>query len=79
MHTTIVAPTCPAPECLLTVADIETLRPLLDDYVAQFAPAFARSDQHVWARRYLHGLLLPLPRKSCEPIALALDVSVRRL
>ena len=79
MHTTIVAPTCPPPECNLTVTDVEALLPALDDYVEQFAPAFARSDQHAWARRYVHGLLLPLPRKSCEPIALALDVSVRRL
>jgi SRSO17 transposase len=79
MHTTIVAPTCPVPECTLTVADIESLLPALDTYAELFASAFARSDQHAWARRYLHGLLLPLPRKSCEPIALALDVSVRRL
>lgn len=78
MHTPIVAPPSPPP-CTLTVADVDALLPALNDYVNQFAPAFARADQHAWARRYIHGLLLPLPRKSCEPIALALDVSVRRL
>jgi SRSO17 transposase len=51
----------------------------LDDYVEQFAPAFARADQHAWARHDVHGLLLPLLRTSCAPIALALDVSVHRL
>ncbi len=79
MHSTIVAPTCPLPECNLTVMDVEALLPALEDYVEQFKTTFVRSDQHAWAHRYLQGLLVSLPRKSCEPIALALGVSVRAM
>jgi SRSO17 transposase len=77
MHSTIVAPTCPLPECNLTVTDVEALLPALERYVEHFKRTFARLDQHAWAYRYLQGLLDTLPRKSCEPIALALGVSVR--
>ncbi len=77
MHSTIVAPTCPLPQCNLTVMDVQAVLPALEDYVERFKTTFARSDQHAWAHRYLHGLLTTLPRKSCEPIALALGVSVR--
>src|SRR5436190_20012653 len=79
MHRTIVASTCPLPECNLTVMEVEALLPALQDYVAQFKTTFVRSDQHAWAHRYLQGLLATLPRKSCEPIALALGVSVRAM
>lgn len=79
MHHTIVASTCPLPECNLTVTDIEALLPSLESYLEHFKPAFARADQHLWATRYLHGLLDTLPRKSCEPIALALGLSVRQM
>ena len=79
MHSTIVASTCPLPQCNLTVTDVEALLPALESYVEQFKPTFARLDQHAWAHRYLQGLLDSLPRKSCEPIALALGVSVRGL
>jgi SRSO17 transposase len=79
MHHTIVASTCPLPACNLTVMDVEALLPALEDYVAQFKTSFVRSDQLAWAHRYLQGLLTTLPRKSCEPIALALGVSVRGL
>ena len=79
MHRTIVAPTCPVPACNLTVIDIEALLPALERYVEHFKRTFARFDQHAWAFRYLQGLLATLPRKSCEPIALALGVSVRAL
>jgi SRSO17 transposase len=77
MHRTIVAPTCPLPACNLTVTDIEALLPALERYAEHFKHTFARLDQHAWATRYLQGLLTTLPRKSCEPIALALGVSVR--
>jgi SRSO17 transposase len=77
MSTTIVAPTCPLPPCNLTVQDVETLRPELAAYVDQFATCFARADQHTWAHLYLQGLLSVLPRKSCEPMALALGLSIR--
>lgn len=79
MHHTIVAPTCPVPACNLTVSDIEALLPALESYVEHFKRTFVRLDQHAWAFRYLQGLLDTLPRKSCEPIALALGVSVRGL
>lgn len=79
MHRSIVAPTCPVPACNLTVCDIEALLPALEKYGEHFKRTFARLDQHAWAGRYLQGLLATLPRKSCEPIALALGVSVRGL
>lgn len=79
MLRSIVAPTCPLPECNLTVMDVQALLPALHNYVEQFRTSFARSDQLCWAHRYLQGLLDSLPRKSCEPIALALGVSVRAL
>src|SRR5205085_1579366 len=79
MHRTIVAPTCPLPACNLTVPDVEALLPALEDYLERFKTSFARSDQLAWAQHYLHGLLATLPRKSCEPMALALGVSVRQM
>jgi len=79
MHRSIVAPTCPVPACNLTVCDIEALLPALEKDGEHFKRTFARLDQHAWAGRYLQGLLATLPRKSCEPIALALGVSVRGL
>ncbi len=77
MLSTIVAPTCPLPPCNLTVEDVEALRPALTGYIAQFAAAFARADQHTWAHRYLQGLVSILPRKSIEPMALAFGCSIR--
>ena len=77
MHHPIVAPTCPLPACNMTVMDVEALLPALEDYLERFKRSFARSDQLAWAQHYLHGLLMTLPRKSCEPMALALGVSVR--
>jgi SRSO17 transposase len=79
MHHTIVAPTCPLPPCKLTVHDVEMLLPAMEGYLEPFVSAFARIDQHAWAYRYLQGLVCILPRKSCEPIALALGVPVRGL
>jgi SRSO17 transposase len=51
----------------------------LERYAEHFLLTFARRDQFAWATRYLQGLLATLPRKSCEPIALALGVSVRQM
>lgn len=65
--------------CILTPDDVEGLRQDLSDYAAQFAPAFARKDQAVWAHRYLVGLLSQLPRKSIEPIALAHGFPIRAM
>jgi len=79
MHHTIVASTCPLPPCKLTLPDGEALLPAIERYLEQFATAFARSDQHAWAHRYLQRLISILPRKSCEPIALALGLPLRGL
>lgn len=77
MPTTIVAATCPLPDCNLAVRDVETLLNDLASYAEQFLPDFARKDQAAWAHRYLQGLLSEHVRKSIEPIALAHGFSVR--
>lgn len=56
----------------LTPRDVEGLLDELRAYHAHFSPFFARTEQRHWALQYLHGLLLDLPRKSIEPMALAL-------
>jgi hypothetical protein len=53
MHAPIVALTCPLPPCNLTVQDVESLWLQLAFYLEPFLFCFARSDQHVWAHRYL--------------------------
>lgn len=65
-------PSAQPPMLALTPADVRDLATALDVYCAQFAPLFRRSEQRQWARKYLEGQLLPLPRKSIEPMALAL-------
>lgn len=48
----------------LTPADLTDLGEELADYVAHFAPLFARREQRAWAGVYLRGLLLSeVPRK----------------
>ncbi len=42
-------------------------------YHAEFAPLFRRAEQRHWALKYTEGQLLPLERKSIEPMADALD------
>ena len=42
-------------------------------YHAIYAPLFQRREQRDWSLKYLHGLLLALPRKSIEPLVLALE------
>ena len=75
----IVAETCPAPECNLAPRDVERLVDDLAAYHALFAPVFFRSDQADWAAHYLQGLLGDCPRKSIEPMALALGLNVRTM
>ncbi len=41
-------------------------------YHALYAPFFQRREQRDWANTYLRGLLADLPRKSIEPMVLAL-------
>jgi SRSO17 transposase len=66
-------PSAQPPVLELTPADVRDLTTALDVYCAQFAPLFRRSEQRQWARKYLEGQLLDLPRKSIEPMALALE------
>jgi SRSO17 transposase len=57
----------------LTVADVTGLAEALTAYHARFAPCFRRTEQRYWARKYLEGQLAPIPRKSVEPMALAVE------
>ncbi len=66
-------PSAQPPVLELTPADVHDLTTALDVYCTQFAPLFRRSEQRQWARKYLEGQLLALPRKSIEPMALALE------
>jgi len=56
----------------LAPRDIEALVEELQVYHAIFSPFFRRREQREWGLQYLHGQLLDLPRKSIEPMALAL-------
>jgi SRSO17 transposase len=61
-----------APVLDLTPQDIDGLLNELSSYHAIFSPLFKRPEQREWSQTYLHGLLLELPRKSIEPMILAL-------
>ena len=79
MPSRIVTETCPAPECNLTVADIEQFLPELTSYLELFAGSFVHQAQLAWSEVYLHGLLGEAVRKNVEQIALSLGVNVRSL
>jgi SRSO17 transposase len=79
MPTTIVADTCPAPQCNLAPRDVEGLVADLEAYAAQFRSCFARASQGAWAQRYLQGLVSDHPRKSIEPMALAHGFPIRSM
>ncbi len=57
----------------LTPADVTALADDLATYHAEFADLYYRKEQAHWGLKYLQGLLLPLPRKSIQPMALALE------
>src|SRR5919109_4499001 len=57
----------------LTPRDLENLVEELRAYHAIYSPLFQRREQREWAAKYLHGLLLELPRKSIEPLVLAME------
>jgi SRSO17 transposase len=57
----------------LTPGDLDDLVEELREYHAIYSPLFQRREQRAWAATYLHGLLLDLPRKSIEPLILALE------
>src|SRR5215213_10117193 len=52
--------------------EVAALHAELVAYHAAFAPLFQRAEQRHWALKYLEGQLLPLERKSIEPMADAL-------
>jgi len=62
-----------APTLDLVPEDLEDLLDELHAYHAIYCPLFQRREQREWSEKYLHGLLLELPRKSIEPMVLALQ------
>ena len=56
----------------LTAAEVAGLHDELRAYHQRFAPLFQRAEQRHWALKHLEGQLLPLERKSIEPMADAL-------
>jgi len=62
-----------APTLDLVPEDLEALLDELHAYHAIYSPLFQRREQREWSEKYLHGLLLELPRKSIEPMVLALQ------
>src|SRR2546428_9451085 len=61
------------PKMDLALHDIEHLVEELRAYHAIYSPLFQRREQREAAHTYLQGLLAPLPRKSIEPMVLAVD------
>jgi SRSO17 transposase len=66
-------PISTAPALELTPQAIVNLVAQLREYHAIYSPFFQRREQREGAQQYLHGLLLELPRKSIEPMVLALE------
>jgi SRSO17 transposase len=62
-----------APVLALAPQDMDTLLDELQTSHALYRPLFQRREQREWSEKYLHGLLLELPRKSLEPMVLALE------
>jgi SRSO17 transposase len=57
----------------LTPEEVAALADELIHYHAAFAELYYRKEQAHWGYKYLQGLMLPIERKSIEPMALALD------
>jgi len=57
----------------LTPQAIDNLVEELREYHAIYSPLFQRREQREGADKYLRGLLLEIPRKSIEPMVLALE------
>jgi SRSO17 transposase len=66
-------PMTTTPAMDLTPQAIDNLVEELRAYHAIYSPLFRRREQREGAAKYLHGLLLDIPRKSIEPMVLALD------
>jgi SRSO17 transposase len=62
-----------APALELTPHDLDALIDALRAYHAIYSPLFQRREQREWSERDMHGLLLERPRKSIEPMVLALE------
>jgi SRSO17 transposase len=62
-----------APVMDLRPRDLDNLVEALREYHAIYSPLFQRRDQREGAEKYLHGLLLEIPRQSIEPMVLALE------
>ena len=61
------------PKMDLAIQDIELLVEDLRAYHAIYSPLLQRREQREAAHTYLQGLLAPLPRKSIEPMVLAVQ------
>lgn len=79
MPTTIIAETCPEPECNLAPSDVEQLLDELEAYHEEFAAAFRRPEQGDWSKVYLKGLLSDTSRKTVEQMALEMGKNVRTM
>src|SRR5437763_112203 len=63
----------------MTPAQIEELGPAFADYLRPFLFCCDYTQTFALLAVYCRGLLSDLPRKTCEPIALAAGVAVRTL
>jgi SRSO17 transposase len=72
-HHRIIAINEAPPPLDLSPEEISVLAHELGDYHAAFADRYYRKEQAHWGYKYLQGLMLPIARKSIEPMALALD------
>jgi SRSO17 transposase len=61
------------PAMKLVPEDVGALLEELQTYHAEFSPFFQRRDQAKWAEKYMQGQMLPLERKSIQPMAMALE------
>lgn len=62
-----------APPLELSPAEIAELAEELADYHVEFAELYYRKEQAHWAEKYLQGLMLPIERKSIQPMAMSLE------
>ena len=62
-----------APLLNLDSEDVEGLWEEIEAYHAMYRPLFGRREQREWSKKYLIGLLMQLPRKSVEPMVLAIE------
>lgn len=61
------------PPMELSAEEISELADELVAYHAQFAEGYYRVEQAHWGQKYLQGLMLPIERKSIQPMAMALE------